>query len=71
MFYNILLSGTKGMNKAVWKKFDKAKFGVAQTEVKRPMGEWECCLIQVGKKDADNLKKFPSQLAIDTIGQRL
>lgn len=45
--YSFLLSGTKGMNKAVWKKLGAVNVTLTQNCVKREMGDWEVCAVHL------------------------
>ncbi len=64
--YTYLITGTEGMHKAVWKKFDKANFGCSCKRATRPMHGWEAILIEVLDEMED-----PYSIVLKTIGDRL
>jgi hypothetical protein len=69
--YNFVLTGTKGMNNAVWRKLEKATTGASQKTVERDMGNWEVCSIMLDEPPIKSAKVFPRTILLDIIGPRI
>jgi hypothetical protein len=56
--FNVILTGTEGMNKALAKKIQKAPFGASHKSVERPMHGWEVTLVRYDGSDNFSWKQF-------------
>ena len=48
IYFKFVLTGTKGMNKAVWRKLENHKYSFIHQAVLRDMDNWEVCLVNMG-----------------------
>jgi len=64
-----LLTGKKGMGKAIWKKFKYVTFGATWKEAKRDMNDYEAAILEIEAENGYDgykiLKKTIGKILLD------